>query len=92
MFRQGGWAVPLSCDDPTLVAWLGWVESFATLLGLPYDAQTALDLTQCSSRWSPLAIGAVVCVVGFTALVLLVGLLKRLVRWDQPLGSICEDV
>lgn len=80
MFRRGGWAVPLSCDDPTLLAWMGWVESFATVLGLPYDSKTALDLTPCSSNWSPLAIGAAVCLVGFVILVLVVGILKSLLR------------
>ena len=85
MFRQGAWAVPLSCDDPTLLAWLRWVESFATLLGLPYDTQTALDLTQCSSRWSPLAIGAAVCFVAFIALVVLLSILKSIVRQAIPL-------
>ena len=77
--------MPLSCDDPTLLAWLGWVEGFATLLGLPYDTQTALDLTQCSSRWSPLAIGAVVCFVGFIALLLLLGILKSFVRCEAAM-------
>ena len=51
MIRKGGWAVPLSCDNPTLQAWLQWVEGFSKLAGLPYDSQLALDFSQCNSTW-----------------------------------------
>lgn len=80
----------MNCDDPTLLAWLGWVESFARLLGLPYDTQTALDLTQCSSRWSPLAIGAAVAGVAVVSLLLLLAILKSFLRYGRCPAIVCS--
>ncbi|KAK9785856.1 hypothetical protein WJX73_007544 [Symbiochloris irregularis] len=82
MFRQGGWAVPLSCEDPALLKWLKWMERFCVAFGLPYRHQTALDITHCNSRWSPLAIAAVTVVFATVGFVFLFGVLKSLIRWQ----------
>ena len=48
MLRKGGWAVPLRCDNPTLVRWLHLLEEFSQFLGLPYDSQVPhAQLCQC---------------------------------------------
>ena len=83
MITRGGWAVPLTCDNPTLLSWLRWVEGFSRILGLPYDSRLALDISQCDSKWTPLGIGAVLACVSVVLLAALWAGLKSFLRYAQ---------
>mmetsp|Transcript_35862 Transcript_35862/g.101515 ORF Transcript_35862/g.101515 Transcript_35862/m.101515 type:complete len:950 (-) Transcript_35862:353-3202(-) len=56
MLRQGGWAVPLSCDHPAVQLWLSYVvalqQAWCWLAGTqPCILATAKD--QCTTFWTP---------------------------------------
>ena len=73
--------MPLTCDNPTLLSWLRWVEGFSRVLGLPYDSRRVLDISQCDSKWTPLGIGAVLACVSVVLLATLWAGLKSFLRY-----------
>ena len=81
MLQGGGWAKPLRCDDPTLLAWLRFLETAAKSVGVPYDSKTALDISQCNSTtWTPIGLAACIAVAAFLVLAFLWTALKALLR------------
>lgn len=70
-FRQGGWAVPLSCEHPALLSWLSLInrvqQRVCAVLGQDIcSTKPLLILQDCNNKWSPLTIFAVI--VGVTVL------------------------
>ncbi|DBB13812.1 TPA: hypothetical protein ACH3X3_000808 [Trebouxia sp. C0006] len=64
-FRQGGWAVPLSCEHPALLSWLSFInkfqQRFCAVLGQDIcSTKPLLILQDCNNKWSPLTIFAVI--------------------------------
>jgi hypothetical protein len=73
-FRQGGWAVPLSCEHPALLSWLSFInkvqQRFCAVLGQDIcSTKPLLILQDCNNKWSPLTIFAVIAgVIALSAL------------------------
>ncbi len=64
-FRQGGWAVPLSCEHPALLSWLSFInkvqQRFCAVLGQDIcSTKPLLILQDCNNKWSPMTIFAVI--------------------------------
>ena len=92
LFRRGGWAIQLDCENPTLVSWLQQLEKLrqavCTLVGVKCDNRFVLQ--DSCQQWTPMAIGAT---AGFCLIVVLcfsffaaTSLAENLVRWVAGRG------
>ncbi len=87
MLRQGGWAVPLSCEHPALQAWLEQLQAIRAGLckyvhvGCEPEYAELLDPASCNNQWTPLAIGGTVGLFILVVLGLLIIIFQGLVRW-----------
>ena len=86
MFRQGGWAVPLSCEHPSLLAWLETInkiqQKLCTFVGSDVcSTKPILVLQDCNNKWSPLAIFGAVLGVGLLTIIITVTACLRVGRW-----------
>ncbi|KAL3148265.1 hypothetical protein ABBQ38_013732 [Trebouxia sp. C0009 RCD-2024] len=86
MFRQGGWAVPLSCEHPGLLAWLEIINKLQQKLCAFFGSDVCstkpiLVIQDCNNKWSPLAIFGAVFSVTLLSILLTVTACLRVSRW-----------
>ena len=84
MFREGGWAVPLSCDSPTLQSWLTQLKWGCSILRIPCDTYIDTEMGICPNKWSPLTIagtGTVVTILVLLFLTHLTASLQHMLRY-----------
>ena len=84
-FRQGGWAVPLSCEHPALISWLGIInkiqQKFCAILGQDIcSTKPILALNDCNNKWSPMTIFAAIAAVTLLAIVMTVTTCLRVTK------------